>query len=434
MGASYPPAQMPDTATAQMLKYIEASPSPFHCVDETARQLVEAGFRETDETAAPQSVEPGQQAFVRRGGSLLAYRAGTESPAAAGFRILGAHTDSPNIRIKPRPDMTMSGYRQWGVETYGGLLLATWMDRDLGVSGRVFVRGSDGTAEATLFRCDKPIARIPNIAIHLNRDVNRLGLVLDKQMHMPPMVGLEDVASFSDWLSSQLGGAEVVSWDLGLMDLQTPTVGGIDESFIFSPRLDNQASCYVSLAALMAAKESRETQVMVLFDHEEIGSRSHSGAMSAFLKDSLTRIERHHNESSPGGMERAIPNSRLISLDMAHGVHPNYADVHEPNHAPVLNRGPVIKEHVEQRYATDGESTAWFRDICRSQDVPVQDFVIKTNMACGSTIGPISAGELGIRTIDIGNPMLSMHSIREQAGSKDTAYLLKALTHVLEGN
>jgi aspartyl aminopeptidase len=425
---------MPDSATASLLEYIAASPSPFHCVEESARQLLGAGFVEIDESEEPARVEPGQAAFVRRSGSLFAYRAGAVSPAAAGFRILGAHTDSPNLRLKPKPDVTRSGYRQWGVETYGGVLLATWMDRDLGLSGRVHVRGEDGKPEARLFRCDKPIARIPNVAIHLNREVNKKGLILNKQNHLPPMVGLEDAEDFSTWLGKQLDCEEILSWDLGLMDLQAPCVGGLDESFIFSPRLDNQASCYASLAALLEAKTADCTQVAVLFDHEEIGSRSHSGAMSAFLRDSLARVEKNYAEPSPGGMERAIPNSLLISLDMAHGVHPNYADKHEPNHAPIINGGPVIKEHVEQRYATDGETSAWFKDLCKSQEVPVQDFVIRTNLACGSTIGPISAGELGVRTIDVGNAMLSMHSIREQAGSKDTAYMQRVLRCALEGN
>ena len=425
---------MPDSATANLLEYIAASPSPFHCVEESARQLLAAGFVEIDPREEPTATLPGQCAFVRRSGSLLAYRAGAVSPAAAGFRVLGAHTDSPNLRIKPKPDLSKAGYRQWGVESYGGVLLTTWMDRDLGLSGRVHLRGSDGKPEARLFRCDKPIARIPNLAIHLNRELGSKGLLLDKQKHLPPVVGLDDVACFSDWLAGELGCDEVLSWDLGLMDLQAPCVGGIDESFIFSPRLDNQASCYVSLAALLEAKTADCTQVIVLFDHEEIGSRSHSGAMSSFLRDSLSQIEKNCVERAPGGLERAIPNSLLISLDMAHGIHPNYADKHEPNHAPVINAGPVIKEHVEQRYATDGETSAWFKDLCHSQEVPVQDFVIKSNLACGSTIGPISAGELGVRTIDVGNAMLSMHSIREQAGSKDTAYLQRVLKSALEGN
>lgn len=423
-----------DSATTNLLEYIAASPSPFHCVEESARQLLEAGFVEIDESAEPFAVQPGQAAFIRRSGSLLAYRAGAVSPTVAGFRILGAHTDSPNLRIKPRPDVVKIGYRQWGVERYGGVLLHTWLDRDLGLSGRVHVRGAGGKPEARLFRCDKPIARIPNLAIHLNRGVADSGFVADKQEHLPPLVGLEDVALFSDWLAAEMKVDEVLSWDLGLMDLQAPCVGGIDESFIFAPRLDNQASCYVSLAALMEASTADCTQVIVLFDHEEVGSRSHSGAMGAFLRDALSRVEKNYVDQAAGGMERAIPNSLLISLDMAHGIHPNYMDKHEPNHGPIINGGPVVKEHVEQRYATDGETSAWFKELCRDKEVPVQDFVIRTNLACGSTIGPISAGELGIRTVDVGNPMLSMHSIREQAGSKDTAYLQRVLVAALEGN
>lgn len=426
---------MSDTATQDLLAFIEASPSPYHCVEETAKQLRAGGFSEHNERDEPAKIAPGDCGFIQRAGSILAFRAGSAPPAKSGFRILGAHTDSPNLRIKPRPDVKACGYRQWGVESYGGVILATWLDRDLGVSGRVHLRGQDGKPEARLFRCDRPIARIANLAIHLNRDVNSKGLKLDKQKNLPPMVGLEDAASFEEWLAAEMrtddADAEILSWDLGLMDLQKPTVGGIDDSFIFAPRLDNQASCFAALRALLGADTSDATQVVILFDHEEIGSRSYSGAMSRFLRDSLSRIEDAHSEKSPGGLERAIPNSILVSLDMAHGIHPNYTSVHEPNHAPVLNGGPVIKEHVEQRYATDGETGLWFREICRSEEVEYQDFVIRTNLACGSTIGPIASAELGIRTVDVGNAMLSMHSIREHAGSKDTGPLIKVLQRSL---
>jgi len=284
-----------------------------------------------------------------------------------------------------------------------------------------------------LFRCDRPIARIPNLAIHLNRTVNTEGLKLDAQKHLPPVVGLEDSASFQDWLTGELDAGEILSWDLGLVDLQPPSVGGIDESFIFSARLDNQASCYASLVALIDANAAEATQVVVLFDHEEVGSRSFSGAMGPFLRDVLVGIEKNYVKRARGGFERAIPNSLLVSLDMAHGIHPNYADQHEPSHAPVLNGGPVVKEHVQQRYATDGETSAWFKELCRLEEVPVQDFVIRTDLACGSTIGPIAAAELGIRTVDVGNAMLSMHSIREQAGAHDTALLIKVLGRALQG-
>ncbi len=422
-----------DDCTAQLLSYVSASPSPYHCVAESVRRLESAGFRALDEAAPPEKLTPGTTAYVRRAGSLIAFRAGSDAPASAGFRLLGAHTDSPNLRLKPRPSVKAHGFRQWGVETYGGVLLYTWFDRDLGVSGRVFVRGEKGEPEARLFRHDEPIARVGSLAIHLNREIRDEGFRIDSQQHLPPIVGLEDAPTFEAWLSDQLGGAEVLSWDLGLHDICPPTVGGIDGAFVFSPRLDNQASCYASLAALIASDTAPTPQVIVLFDHEEVGSRSHSGAMSAFLRDTLVQIERNHTERAPGGIERAIPNSRLISLDMAHGVHPNYADRHEPNHRPVINGGPVVKEHVEQRYATDGETSAWFRGLAARHDIPLQDFVIKTNLACGSTIGPISAGELGIKTIDVGNAMLGMHSIREMAGTQDTAFLQSLLEVALTG-
>ena len=420
---------MADDVTERLLRYIEKSPSPYHCVAETAAQLEAADFVSVDERAEPSAIAAGSAAYIARGGSIVAWRAGTAPVAEAGFRLLGAHTDSPNLRVKPRPDKTAAGATCWGLEPYGGVLLATWLDRDLGVSGRVFVKNGDDQ-RAVLFRHDRPIARVPNLAIHLNRGVNEDGLILDKQKHLPAMVGGKDAPAFARWLEDTLGEGEVLSWDLGLHDVVAPTVGGLDDEFIFSPRLDNQASCFVSLAALLEAKATAATQVIVLFDHEEVGSRSASGAMSAFLRDVLARIVRDHEAQAKGGLERAIANSFLVSLDMAHGHHPNYADKHEPNHAPLLNGGPVIKEHVEQRYATDGDTTARFRRACARAEVPVQDFVIRSDLACGSTIGPISAGELGIATVDVGNPMLSMHSIREQGGAHDTAYLLKALGEV----
>jgi aspartyl aminopeptidase len=431
------------TDPAAMLEYIENSPSPYHCVDETALLLAAAGFVEVNERAEPRTHQPGEGAFVRRAGTLIAWRTGSAPPAAAGFRLLGAHTDSPNLRIKPRPDAASEGYVRWGVEVYGGVLLATWPDRDLGVAGRVYVRGEGGGLEERLFKVDRPIARVPNVAIHLNRTVNKEGLKLNEQKQLVPVLGLVapdganqatledgDPRSFRRWLSDQLD-AEVVSWDLGLFDVQKPSLGGLDDEFIFSARLDNQASCFFALGALLNAEPAAATQVVVLFDHEEVGSRSGHGAMGAWLRDTLARIEREHAESASGGLERALAHSWLVSLDMAHGVHPNYADLHEPAHKPVLNGGPVIKEHVEQRYATDAETTAMFREACEAVEVPTQDFVIRTDLACGSTIGPISSAQLGVRTIDVGNAMLSMHSIREQCGAKDGELLTRALTHIL---
>lgn len=424
------------SAVDSLLSFLEKSPSPYHCVEETKRRLEAAGFRAYDETAEPAPFSPGEGGFVARAGTIIAWRVGKKPPAQSGFVLLGAHTDSPNLRVKPRPDVKSEGYWQWGVEVYGGAILATWADRDLGLAGRVFVRGDDGRPEPRLLLVDRPLARISNLAIHLNRQVNDEGLKLDAQKHLVPMVkriGEGEEPSFAAWLKDELEVSEVLSWDLCFFDVQPPAVGGLDGEFIFSARLDNQASCFQALTALLEAKPADATQVIVLFDHEEVGSRSAHGAMGAFLRDVLVRLERDHAERGKGGLERAIPKSFLISLDMAHGVHPNYESLHEPNHKPVLNGGPVIKEHVEQRYATDAETSARFRLLCREADVPFQDFVIRTDLACGSTIGPISSAQLGVRTVDVGAAMLSMHSVREQCGARDAEMMIRVLVRALEG-
>jgi aspartyl aminopeptidase len=425
---------MSKSLSLEMLDFISKSPSPYHCVATAAELLSAGGFLPLDERADWGDLKPGQMAFLKRGGSLLAFRVGEENPAKSGFRIFGAHTDSPNLRLKPKPDQVKEGYRQWGVEVYGGVILATWTDRDLGLSGRVMVEGSGGP-EAKLVRIDRPLARIPNLAIHLNRNVNSEGLKLDSQKHLPPVVGLGDEGPLlQDLLAPELGQAKILSWDLGLHDLQAPSLGGFDDAFVFAPRIDNQSSCFAALKALLAAKPTDATQVVILFDHEEVGSRSYSGAMGAFLRDALARMVRQHAKAEKGGLERAIPSSLLVSLDAAHAIHPNYADVHEPNHKPAMNNGPVIKEHAEQRYATDAETMAIFKLACRRADVPHQEFVIRTDLACGSTIGPISAAQLGIRTVDVGVAMLSMHSIREQCGSDDVNHLIGALGALLSSN
>jgi len=415
----------------QLVDYIWASPSPFHAVDETARQLRAAGFVELQEGDAPSDIQPGSTAFIVRGGSLVAWRAGTASPVTAGLRVAAAHTDSPNLRVKPSPDVSKEDYRQLGVEVYGGVLLHTWTDRDLGLSGRVMVAGESGP-EPRLFRTDVPIGRIANLAIHLNRSIRTEGLKLNKQRHLSPLLGLGKWDGFEAWLSEQLGGESILSWELGFHDTQPPTVGGIDDAFIFAPRLDNLGSCYTILAALLDAKPAEHTQVMALFDHEEIGSQTYRGARGPMLGDVIDRLIRDHTEQAPGGRSRAGVNSWMISADMAHGVHPNYADMHEPNHKPMLGGGPVLKTHAEHRYASEAEGMARFRAACKAVGVPCQEFVNRTDLACGSTVGPMIAADLGIPTVDVGMPMLSMHSIREQAGTTDAAQMITVLTHVFE--
>lgn len=419
-----------------LVKYIHASPSPYHCVATSAGLLRDAGFVELDERSEWPVLRPGDRRFVVRDGTVVAWIMGQRPPAEAGFRFVGAHTDSPNLRLKPNTEYRKEGYLMWGVEVYGGVLLHTWLDRDLGVSGRVAVRSSEGV-QLRLLRIDDPIARIPNLAIHLNRDIRTNGLKLNKQQHMPPMLGLfeeEDPRLLHRLVARHLRvePQDVLGWDLMLHDVQPPTLGGVDQQFVFAPRLDNQASCYTALGALLAMDEVPDsTAGVALFDHEEVGSRSAHGADSAHLEHLLVRIERRASERVAGGIERAAANSFLVSADMAHGVHPNYADRHEGNHKPQLNGGPVVKINTNQRYSSSGETAARFRAACYDEGVNVQEFVNRTDLACGSTIGPITAGKLAIRSVDVGCAMLSMHSIREQTGAEDVEGMVRVKTRLL---
>lgn len=416
--------------TQDLLDYIQASPTPHHCVAETERRLVEAGFTRLEE-GERWKLEAGKGYFVHRGGALLAFRTGLEPAAEAGFRLLGAHTDSPNLRIKPQPDVRAEGYAQLGVEVYGGVLTHTWLDRDLGLAGRVMIAGeAPGQVETRLVKVDRPLLRIPALAIHLDREVVTKGLVLNSQRHLPPLLGLEPALPLRELLAEELGvdKERILSWDLSLMDVQPPAVGGLRGEFIFAPRLDNQASCHAALLALLRADAADATQITCLYDHEEVGSGSTAGAGGSAAEDLMRRLaETEGPGAEPGSLPRAVARSWQVSADMAHAVHPNYADRHEPEHKPRLNGGPVIKINHQQRYATDAEGEALFEALCREADVPCQRFVTRTDLACGSTIGPISATRLGIRTIDVGNPMLSMHSIREQGGSQDPERMVAVL-------
>ena len=408
-------------AARDLCAFIDRSPTPFHAAREAASRLSAEGFRELDERDA-WSLVPGDRCYVVRGGStLVAFVAGSESPATGGFRMIGAHTDSPNLRVKPNAELSRSGYQQVPVEVYGGVLLSTWLDRDLSIAGRVLVRGERGV-EARLVDLGRAVARVPNLAIHLNRGVNKDGLVLNEQRHMVPVVGLGKEGALRRAVARALEIEEdaLLGYDLSLYDTARAAIAGLDGEFVFSARLDNLASCFGAVKALCASTAAaRSTRLIALYDHEEVGSRSAVGAAGSVLRDTIARVIDAHPDRQPQAMGRAMARSLLVSADMAHGLHPNYPDQHEPQHAPVINRGLVIKSNAGQSYATDGASAAAFEIACHEAGFTPQRFVVRSDLPCGSTIGPITAAQLGVPTVDVGAPMLSMHSCREMCGTLD---------------
>jgi aspartyl aminopeptidase len=416
-------------SATDLVDFLNASSTPWHAVLEARRRLEAAGYRELSEGDAWQ-LAPGDKVFVVRAGTTIAaFELGTEAPETSGFHLVGAHTDSPNLRLKPRAFGVRSSQHTAAVEPYGGVLLHTWLDRDLVLAGRVLVRGPDGLASKLVRTA--PIARIPSLAIHLDRAVNTDGLKLNPQNHLPPVLGLESGGPLGlSQLAPEVG--EVVGFDLAFLDAQPSALVGARGEYVASGRLDNLASCHAALCALttFGAPGSRSRGI-VLYDHEECGSQSAQGAQSAFLRDVLTRIVHARGGTGVDALPRAVHRSFFVSADMAHAVHPNFADKHEPAHAPLFGGGPVIKLNTNQRYATDGEGAARFAGWCEQGGVTCQRFVTRSDVACGSTIGPITAALLGMRTVDVGNPMLSMHSSREMCAAADVPKMIAALAAFL---
>lgn len=415
-----------------MLEFISASPSPFHAVAEVTRRLEASGFREL--SLKEEWPDDDGIYFVTRHGGLVAWvLAG--APVDGGFRLIGAHTDSPNLRVKPQPDRVRSGFAQIGVEVYGGALLNSWLDRDLGLSGRVTVRSDDGVQER-LLRVDVPVARIPQLAIHLDREVNK-NLKLDPQEHLWPVWGLEgsSPSSFRAFIAEQvdLTPEDVRSWDLMLHDLSPPTILGVDGGLVAAPRIDNQLSCWAGTEALISATTGSATQavpVLCLFDHEEVGSASTTGAAGAFLEQVLERIVASRSDHR-SDLLRSYASSLCLSADGAHATHPNYQQRSDPEHPIRIDGGPVVKVNGNQRYATDATTAAVAIEACRSAGVPHQVFVSRNDMPCGSTIGPLTATRLGIDTVDVGVAQLSMHSAREMCGVADPVRFVAALSQFL---
>jgi len=416
--------------TLDLLSFIDACPSPYHAAADAAARLADAGLPSVDLTSTWSGADCG---VVVEGGAMIAWAAPSGAAPDMPMRIIGAHTDSPNLRLKAKPDIGRAGWRQLGVEVYGGALVNSWLDRDLGMSGRIAVRdgGAPGGFRIELVRIDEPMLRVPQLAIHLDREINERGLQLNKQQHLVPVWGLgarrpgEAVELVAD--SVGVPWHEVVGWDLMLHDLTPSTIGGVNRELVFAPRLDNLLSCHAAVTALSRAASTLTDHVAVvcLFDHEEVGSTSATGADGSLLAATLERtvLARGGNRED---FLRALAGSVCLSADMAHATHPNYAERHEPDHLITLNGGPVVKMNANQRYASDAVSTAAFQLACDRAGVATQRYVHRTDMACGSTIGPMTAAGLAVPTVDVGVAQLSMHSAREMTGSVDPARFVVA--------
>ncbi|MEZ0350108.1 M18 family aminopeptidase [Mycobacterium sp. pR1184] len=411
-------------SAAGLCEFIDASASPFHACATAASRLFAAGYTELRE-ADPWPAGPGRF-FTVRAGSLVAWN--TPGPGGA-FRIVGAHTDSPNLRVKQHPDRVVAGWQVVALEPYGGAWLNSWLDRDLGISGRLTVR--DGSAlDHRLVRIDDPILRVPQLAIHLAED--RKSVTLDPQRHVNAVWGSnaqsDQARGFVDYVAERAGVApgDVLAADLMTHDLTPSTVLGADASLLSAPRLDNQASCYAGLEALLSAEPLGNVAVLVLFDHEEVGSSSDHGAQSNLLSTVLERIVLASGGSREDFLRR-LPVSLLASADMAHATHPNYPERHEPGHLIAINGGPVLKVHPNLRYATDGRTAAAFALACEQAGVTLQRYEHRADLPCGSTIGPLAAAQTGIPTVDVGAPQLAMHSARELMGVHDVVAYSAAL-------
>lgn len=408
-------------SVADLITHLDRSVSPAHSTAHSADRLRAAGFVEVP--FADRGARLPRRGFVRDAGLLLAW-----CDDGGPFRVVGAHTDSPTLRLKPLPDASAHGWKQMAVEVYGGILNNSWLDRDLAVAGRLVLH--DGSV--VLVDTGEPVARIPQLAVHLDREVNDRGLVLDRQTHLTPVWGLgtSRVGEVIDLIATRAGvkGDDVRTHDLVMYDA-TPARLMADDTLLASGRLDNQVSCWAATSALLdyaTSGDAGRTFVVALFDHEEVGSESTHGAAGPQLE----RLLRSLHADDAGSFADRCAGSLCVSADNAHSVHPNYAERHEPGHRPIANAGPVVKSNANQRYATTAETAAFFVEACHGAGVPVQWFVSRNNVPCGSTIGPVTSTRLGIPTVDVGVAQLSMHSAREMCGALDPSLLVRALVAV----
>ena len=430
---------------ADLARFVQTAPSSFHAVEECARRMREAGFTQLSERDEWPAAQAGDAHFVVRDGAVIAWMLPARVEPTSPFRIVGAHTDSPGFKLKPQPTIGAHGWLQVGVEVYGGPLLNSWLDRELELAGRLIL--DDGSEHVVR---TGPFVRIPQLAIHLDRDVNN-GLTLVKQAHLSPIFGVGDVADADivGHLATLAGvsASQVAGYDIVVADTAPPQTFGLDNQLFASGRLDNLSSVHAGLTALLAAASARRDAppaagqtkptadrkpvepiaVFAAFDHEEVGSETRSGAAGTLLNHTLERIAETLGASRTEH-RRALADSWVVSADAGHAVHPNYAECHDPANRPLPGAGPLLKINANQRYATDATGAAEWARACTQADVPYQKFVSNNDIPCGSTIGPITATVSGIRTIDVGIPLLSMHSAREMCGTDDPIYLSAALS------
>ncbi|KAH0840038.1 peptidase M18 [Lanmaoa asiatica] len=446
-------------AAKRFLTFVNGSPTPFHAIQNAVARLEAAGFRKVREVDDwEKNVEPrGKYYFTRNQSSLLAFTIPPNWKPGAGVSIVATHVDSPNLRVRPVSKKSNVGYLQVGVETYGSAIWHSWFDRDLSLAGRVIVTHQDGSVQSKLIKVDRPLLRIPTLAIHLDRDANA-SFVFNQETEFIPIAGLVEnqlnqktknsVNSFASSiqenhhpallsiLANELSVApeEIYDFELHLYDTQPSVLGGISNEFIFSPRLDNLFSSFCAVEAMAGHAEDPSfldlegnVNCIVLFNHEEIGSVSTTGAQSSLIPSLLERLS-----PSPALHSQSIARSFLVSADMGHAVHPNYTSRYEENHRPQINGGMVVKTNAQQRYASDAIGTFLFKKLVERKGGRVQEFEVRNDMPCGSTVGPMLSS-LGIRTVDVGNAMLSMHSIRETGGSHDVQHAIDAFGSLFEG-
>jgi aspartyl aminopeptidase len=420
----------------ELIDFIHRSPSTYHAVNNIREELVGAGYQELDLRDEWKIEKAGKYFTTKNGSSIFAFRIGEGEIEEQGFNMVCAHSDAPGFKIKPNPEIEVEGnYLKLNTEVYGGPILSTWMDRPLSIAGRVCVKSNDPLNPEHLYvKIDRPLMVIPNLAIHLNRAVND-GVALNKQKDMLPLLAMiNDTMEKENCLVKLLAEElkvdidSIVDFDVNLFEVEKGCIFGLNDEFVSSPRLDDLAMAHAGLKALLDSEGSQKTQMLAVFDNEEVGSVTKQGAGSPVLRHLLQRIV-YKLGKDVEAFQRAIYNSFMISADMAHAVHPNIMEKHDPTNRPYINKGPVIKIHANQKYTTDGDSGTVFETLCKNADIPYQKFVNRSDLVGGSTLGNVSTGQVDIRTVDIGNPMFGMHSVRETGGVSDNMYVRKVFTY-----